>query len=283
MLNIRKYLIPLGKFKGRAAEPPIDDVVAQCAHRGFGVEFCAGYAGTRLFTPSNLPLLREITKDLPHTYHCDTGAKGTVEDFVPVIDTAAELHTHCLVVHPQGLKVQRFDKDGKGACKTDYGFASEVVARGTEKGVQFVLENNIQPGAFGDLESALSKVKGLKICLDIGHAFCTAMRHPGSDAGIPRFVLALKNHIHHIHLDWARLSFGRVNLPVDHVQLVIGVLRDAGYDGYATLEEALPGVVDIMSEDRAFFQELVTWVGERPLEELDSDFFHYEYKRMRQQ
>lgn len=129
----------------------------------------------------------------------------------------------------------------------------------------------IEPHVHSFLESPaltldlLARAPGLRLTLDYAHFACLGWRQDEIDALAP--------HAAHVHVRQAKPGFlqtklgqGTINMPA-----MLGALRDAGYDGWLSVEWVHQDYMDtlhddVLSETIACRDLLRAWLGPQPAE-----------------
>jgi sugar phosphate isomerase/epimerase len=227
-----RYAISLWNFSHYARVASLEEELARIREQGYAVELWPQWPGrASLYASSQRASIKAALDGMPVSLH--TGLVYTLAEQQAQIDAARDLGASVLVVHPD-----EFYAGGEEGC-LDAALLNDVVAYARERGVHVALENG--PLAF--LEEAISKVAGLRICLDIGHVYFT--REP-----LSAFLDALKTHLIHLHLQdilpeaEAGLPHpgrdhylpGTGGIPEADWQLLAATLREIDFNGTAVFE-----------------------------------------------
>jgi sugar phosphate isomerase/epimerase len=169
-----------------------------------------------------------------------------------VFGICGELGIEHVTVHPDFMKLKR---DRKEIMATTAESLSELASAAKENGLTLCLEN-FEEDYFSakDLRHIMEKTGGLKMTLDVGHAYMKA----GGVNTVLEMIEKLKGYLHHVHIhdnhgghdEHLPLGVGTID-----VKKVVQALKDAGYDKTMTLE--------IHSDDREYLQ-----ISRRKLKEM---------------
>lgn len=168
----------------RTNVPSLDRIVALLREHGYGLELWAsseedydlvgGIAWKRL---------KHLLQGMRVSLH--TSGANTFDLHRQQVDMAADVGAEVIVLHAHDLiSKESLDLDVQLTCR--------IVAYAAEHGIRLALEN-AGTGRLPFLVNATEKVKGLGICLDIGHIYFTP--DPMS-----RFLDALEDRIIHLHV-----------------------------------------------------------------------------------
>lgn len=144
--------------------------------------------------------------------------KGWIEEGKKDIDVAKELGIRFLVFHLESNNPLLF-KDRRMRRKiinNNVKSMKELVEYGGNKGVGVVMENGIgkELSKLSNYKDVIDKVKGLGVCIDIGHAFML-----GGMKNVTKFIRTFRKKIGHIHMHDNR---GKKD---DHFPLGLGELE----------------------------------------------------------
>ncbi|MHB1417933.1 MAG: sugar phosphate isomerase/epimerase family protein, partial [Chloroflexota bacterium] len=115
------------------------------------------------------------------------------------IDLAAQLGAKIVVLHPNELAAAE-------ETKPDLPLTADLVDHATQCGVKLALENLHENWHLPFLVEAARNVKGLGICLDIGHVYAT-------DIPLGKYLEALGGRLVHLHLHDV-IPLADIGLPV---------------------------------------------------------------------
>ena len=135
------------------------------------------------FNEENRDRLKKLLKGVPSSWH------GGGPDIFQEIDTASYVGSDVIVGH-----AGNFHLEGKNP---DFAFAKRVLDYAKGKNVTMVMENSAGGGFLPDLKKAIEELDDLKICLDTGHIYV----YDEPNASMKAYVDALKNRLHHLHLN----------------------------------------------------------------------------------
>lgn len=161
-------------------------IIADVKAAGYGIEIWSKWQGRDLFAPPMRDELAPLLKGV----NCVSVHTGGARDFAAhekQIDAAASWGAGVLVLHTPDLADAL-------TGKLDAVLAGEVEARARENGIVIALENGSGSGSLDFLAEALSKVDGLKVCLDTGHVYKTPQP-------LRQYLDRLGSAIVHLHLE----------------------------------------------------------------------------------
>lgn len=234
----------------------LERVIGGIRDAGYGIEIWPGWFDeNNIFDPIYRRRLKMLIGDMPSSIH--SGGPDTIEHHTLQIDTAADTDSDIIVVHPDHMKLK--------AGETDFEFAQEVLDLAGEQGIILALEN----GSLATLTTALENLKGLKICLDVGHVYFTP-------DPMKAFVDALKHEICHLHI---QDTLGKIDhyvpgtgiIPVSDWNFVFDSLEALNFNGAAVLEIRPRQPLQHAEQTMAFFDRLF---DEKP--EADVGWSHQE-------
>ncbi len=178
-----------------------------------------------LFLLAHPPHWNEIS-----TYHHKI-RKAWLEEYKHIIDVSHQLEVKKIVVHPHFLKHQMDDKTKKRYLENNIETLRKIVDYAKNYNITVVLENEARPEkivSYGDFRYIVDNVKGIKINLDIGHAF---IFH--NMKNVMRYLQTLNNKIDHLHFHDNR-GGGDEHLPIGvggiDYNVVVNYLKRINYD-----------------------------------------------------
>jgi len=169
--------------------------------------------------------------------------KAIVLESDKIFSMAHKLGIEHITIHPDYMKLKR---ENKQLVSETIASLKVLVEKVSEHHLTLCLENfEEEYFSVGNLKQIMSEVSGLKMTLDVGHAF---MRVKKVD-NIVNMINELKESIIHVHMhdnggfrdEHLPLGVGAIEFPK-----VVEALKAAGYDKTITLE--------IHAEDREYLQ-----------------------------
>ena len=229
-----RYAVSLWNFYHYTTSPTLEGVAKEVSSKGYGLELWPWYDEEKnLYSRSYREQLKQIVKGVEISLH--SGDVRTFAEHQTQIDTASYIGGKVIVVHPDNLF--------SDYNNPDYTLAQDIVDYAKKERVTIALEN----GPLEILEKAIENVKGLKICLDIGHIYAT--EHSLGD-----FLDSLKEHLVHLHLqDYIKIpdmfdhvTCGTGLISQDDWHLFFNTLKEINYRGIAVFEiRPRPPMVEI--------------------------------------
>ncbi len=236
------YRISLWNYFHYHQPGTLEEVIGGIRNAGYGVEIWPGWFDeTDLCDPIHRERLRSLIGDIPSSMH--GGGPDTLERHRLQIDTAADTDSDIIVVHAGNMRLAGDDPD--------YEFSQRVVDMADDRGITLALEN----GPLPVLTRALANVKGLGICLDVGHVYFTP-------DPMKAFVDALKHDICHLHIqdtlsETDHYVPGTGTIPIDDWRYLFENLEDLDFDGASVLEIRPRVPLQHAEQTRIFFDELL--------------------------
>jgi sugar phosphate isomerase/epimerase len=184
--------------------------------------------------------------DLGSTY--EPVRLGWLEEGKKAVRLCSELDINLLNFHSHSNGMFLKDKDGRKAVLDSFVKSlKQLVEYAKKYKVEIMLENMPDKGEITDLvdfKYIINRVPGLKVHLDVGHAFIY-----GGMKGVEAYIRTFKGRLAHIHLhdnhgeadEHLPLGAGRIDYKA-----VIVALKKAGYNGTITFE--------IFSKDMDLFE-----------------------------
>jgi sugar phosphate isomerase/epimerase len=231
--------------------PTLDHAIELLRQWNFGIELWNHFGEHEdLFDKSMIARLKPHLQGMDISIH---SAKGNDFDFhKKQIDAAADYGAKIVVLHTDNL----IDKK---TLSMDIELGSKVVSYANNCRVEIALEN----GKFDLLVSATEKIKGLKICLDLGHVYFT------SDP-LEKYLKTFKDRIIHLHIhdvfpqghESTAHTFkehyvpGTGKIPKDDWNLLISVLKEINFEGMAVFEIAPRDPLQTAFIARNFMEQL---------------------------
>jgi sugar phosphate isomerase/epimerase len=163
---------------------------------------------------------------------------GWIEEGKKAIRLCSELNINILNFHSHSSGMFLKVKEGRKAVLNSFVRSlKELVKYGKEYNVEIMLENMPDKGEITDLvdfKYIIDRVPGLKVHLDIGHAYIS-----GNMKGVDAFIRTFKGKLSHIHLhDNHGVSDEHLPLGAGTIDYkrVIELLKKVGYNGTITFE-----------------------------------------------
>jgi len=236
------YRISLWNYFHYNRPGTLERVIGEIRDAGYGVEIWPRWSDEgNLFDPIYRERLKLLIGDMPSSIH--GGSPGSLEQHLLQIETAAETDCDVIVVHPGQIKVDNGNRD--------YEFAQQVVDLARDRGIVIALEN----GPLEVLQSAVARVEGLGICLDVGHIYST----PNT---MTEFVDSLRHNIRHLHLQDTLGSTdhyvpGTGRIPRSDWGYLFRCLVEENFHGAAVLEIRPRNPLQHAEQTREFLKEVL--------------------------
>ena len=271
------YSVSLWNYGGYARVPSLERILAQLREREYGVEVWRSFVDEKdLFDQVGRARLKAALKGMPVSLHSAGG--NTLGLHQVQIDAAADLGASVIVLHTANLLLkERVDLETEQRARgvpwleiaqsgkpsdLDLDLTRQAVAYAAERGVTLALENGIDTAPFAFLTHAVDNVKGLGICLDVGHLYRPWDPDPTPDP-MREFLDALREHIVHLHIDDAfpdtelddHFAPGTGGIPVADWRLLATTLQEVDYRGMAVFEVRPRTPLETAALSKAFMQE----------------------------
>lgn len=231
-----KYAICLAKFFHYTNSPDLEDIITAIRELGYGVELWREVwrEDKDLFSKCERRNLRNMLRGMDVSIH--SNGADTLDTHKFQIDAAADIGASILVMHSNEL----FSADRQ---TLDIGLATEVVDFAKECGVTIALENLLSRNELDLLVDAVSRIRGLGVCLDTSHVYFT-------DNSLQEYMDALNSNIIHLHLqdvlpepesgipyaDRNNYIPGSGGIPQSDWRIFATKLQHLDYDGMAVFE-----------------------------------------------
>jgi sugar phosphate isomerase/epimerase len=232
------YRISLWNYFHYKAPGALERVIGSIREEGYGVEIWpAWFEENNIFDPVHRRRLKILLEDMPSSIH--GGSQDTLEYQQLQIDTAAATNSDVIVVHSGNLRL--------GGENPDFEFAQVVLDIAAASGITIALEN----GDLRTLERSLDKLRGLKICLDVGHVYFTSN-------SMKDFVDSLVGDICHLHIqdtlgEMDHYVPGTGIIPMEDWRYLFEKLEENGFNGAFVLEIRPRNPMQHAQQTRDFF------------------------------
>jgi len=227
-----KYAVSLWNYYHYADVPSLERIIGYIRRLGYGIEFWGSWKEEKdLYDEVGRKRLKGLVKGMDVSLHGVIGI-NTFELHKKQIDAAKELGARVIVVHPDNLA-------SGDRANLDIELSRDIVGYANKNKIKIALEN----GGLSFLINAIEKVKGLGICLDVGHVYFT-------NDSMKDFLDALKERIIHLHIQDIlpkdedslpgtgkdHYTPGTGGIPYKDWKLIAKTLKEINFQGTAVFE-----------------------------------------------
>jgi sugar phosphate isomerase/epimerase len=228
------YSVSLWNYTHYADSPSLERIAASLRAHSYGIELWGNWRDEKdLYDETGRARLKAALHGMQVSMHSTMDA-NTIERQQKQIDTAAAIGAGVIVLHPSDLRPT-------GTTTLDVALARDAVAYAQAKGVRLALENTRE---ISFLVDAMTKVDGMRICLDVGHVYL-------ADAVMADVLAAIKHRLIHLHIQDLLSPLEVTHLPgimKDHYipgtggiprpdwELLAQTLQEIDFNGAAVLE-----------------------------------------------